>query len=513
MKSYLISYKMNNYNNSTNMLNLFNVKLRKDSTHKPELENKNYAGKIKHYPPANKEWFNSVYAYNNNTIKLLPAADKVVLRLVKSYFNFYSRKLEKKIKSRRLRIRVRRLSTNRILVSRAELKHTNDKVIVTIYVYNRQKKYYLNKINRIATIDQIDNLVSEKLIRQIKANNGPLPSTLIVEIIRKKSSNIRSKVNKQQKILWKTLNFKNKTGSNKFKHYETKYLKHYVVKSLRKEILSIYFRQLISFNKSKFEKQYLLPLTSLLTRVYNKKVEFNLVNLKYLYLNSYIFSETLVTKLRNRKNRLIRVLITSLLMFKLPSLNRSAIYDEIYNRKKIMQNIKIENLIPNPLDLKPNYLTSSLLNKELNEIRKHNDILDQALLFFLKKKEVNSDHSISKLNYLHWRDNTMYFNLPLSVIGSVSEWYITNTIINSIKHKFVSGIRIEVAGRLTRRNIAARSVFKVRYKGNIKNEDSSLKGLSSVLLRGHAKSNLQYTKLKSKIRIGSFGLKGWVSSS
>jgi hypothetical protein len=32
------------------------------------------------------------------------------------------------------------------------------------------------------------------------------------------------------------------------------------------------------------------------------------------------------------------------------------------------------------------------------------------------------------------------------------------------------------------------------------------------MLRGHVKSNLQYTKLSSKRRIGSFGIKGWISS-
>ena len=84
----------------------------------------------------------------------------------------------------------------------------------------------------------------------------------------------------------------------------------------------------------------------------------------------------------------------------------------------------------------------------------------------------------------------------------------TNSVLSSIKNKSITGIRIEAAGRLTRRNTAERSISKLRYKGNLKNMDSSYKGLSSVLLRGHAKSNVQYTKLKSKLRIGSFGLKG-----
>jgi hypothetical protein len=32
------------------------------------------------------------------------------------------------------------------------------------------------------------------------------------------------------------------------------------------------------------------------------------------------------------------------------------------------------------------------------------------------------------------------------------------------------------------------------------------------MLRGHVKSNLEYTIIDSKTRNGSFGLKGWVSS-
>lgn len=306
-----------------------------------------------------------------------------------------------------------------------------------------------------------------------------------MKVIKKKALNIKSKVKKEKRIVCKThglLSLKNKAdnNNNKFENYELSYLKHYVSKSLHKEMLSVYFRQLISFNESKFEKKYLLPLTSIVTKVYNKKVEFNIVNLKYLYLNSYIFSETLVTKLRNRKNRLLRVLRTSLLMFKLPSVNRAALYDEIYNRIRKLQNLKVEGIIDDSLSLKSNL------------IPQFSDKLEQLLF------KIDPHGFLSKLKgfrgYL-----PQYSNYPLEIV---------NTIFKSLKHKYVSGIRLEVAGRLTRRNTAARSIFKLRYKGNIKNMDSSYKRLSTVLLRGYAKSNLQYTKLKSKIRIGSFGLKG-----
>jgi hypothetical protein len=74
------------------------------------------------------------------------------------------------------------------------------------------------------------------------------------------------------------------------------------------------------------------------------------------------------------------------------------------------------------------------------------------------------------------------------------------------------GIRVEAKGRLTRRATASRSVFKMKWKGGLKNVDSSFRGLSTIMLRGYAKSNVQYSLLNSKNRNGAFGVKGWVSS-
>nr|QBO60700.1 ribosomal protein S3 [Usnea subgracilis] len=346
----------------------------------------NYVEKPRHYPPANKEWFNSIYTYGKATQKLAPTLDKVTQKLVKGYLDFYSDKLEGRVKpiTKRMRRWTRRASTNRILISRAELKHTNDRVSLTVYVYNRQKQYYLNKLAGLGAI-----------------------------------------VNS--------------------------YLKTYVTRSLRRQMLSIYLLQLASFNESKFDSKYLLPLTNLLRRVYSasgdgsllqKEVTFNFVNLKYPYLNSSLLSSTLVSKIKNRKTKLLTVLRASLAMYEVPRLEdaplqleqRATLYKEIYNRKRRLPNIKI----------------------------------------------------------------------PSNLV---------NTTFKSLKNKAVTGIRLEVAGRLTRRYTAARSLFKLRYKGNLKNMDASNKGLSAVLLRGHAKSNLGYTQTSSSVRIGSFGVKGWVSSS
>jgi hypothetical protein len=97
--------------------------------------------------------------------------------------------------------------------------------------------------------------------------------------------------------------------------------------------------------------------------------------------------------------------------------------------------------------------------------------------------------------------------------NKIKSKYIKKIILNyqpygrGIKYKRVSGIRIETSGRLTKRYTASRSQHKVRYKGNLENTYSSIKGYPSVVLRGSFKPNLEYTKLYSKSRIGSFGIK------
>jgi hypothetical protein len=134
-----------------------------------EMKANNYIGKPRHFSPLSNEWYNSIYTFNMNLLKILPTLNKILLRIVKSYFNFYSRKLEKNIKSRRLRIKARRLSINKILTSKPQLKHTNDQIIITLYTYNRQKIYYLNKLKKIASLDVMDtflpNFLKEKIFK------------------------------------------------------------------------------------------------------------------------------------------------------------------------------------------------------------------------------------------------------------------------------------------------------------------------------------------------------------
>ena len=69
---------------------------------------------------------------------------------------------------------------------------------------------------------------------------------------------------------------------------------------------------------------------------------------------------------------------------------------------------------------------------------------------------------------------------------------IKKIILSNIKYKRVSGVRLQAAGRLTRRFAVSRSICRTKYKGNLENVYSSIKGYSTPVLRGNDKANLQY---------------------
>src|ERR1700730_13675791 len=89
-----------------------------------------------------------MYVFNKNALNLIPQATELVNKLIKSYFNLYNLKLERKIRSSRLLRRLRKLSSNKIYVSNGEFKHTNNKGVITLYLFNRQKFNLDKKIRK-----------------------------------------------------------------------------------------------------------------------------------------------------------------------------------------------------------------------------------------------------------------------------------------------------------------------------------------------------------------------------
>lgn len=424
------------------MLNLFILNTKKTNNNNKLANIEKDKDYYKDFPVSTREWNNSIYLFNQKTLGLIPQATKSAINLIKSYLNIYNLNLERKMRKTRLLRRFRRLSSHKTYVSNGEFKHTNDKVIITLYTHNRQKYNYIS-------------ILKERYLSLFFNKNIRKKLKKIFSLIKSKGLKYLNKANKDKFTLienWNRLKVKNKLvlvkdKSSYINDYLIKFYKKWIKKSLKNIKIYFYYRQLLYINESKYNYTYLQILKNYVQKIYNKKVEFNLINLKYHYLNSDILSESLTLKItRNRKNLL-------------KYLNRLIIKIKIYKTHK-------------------NVYSGPNLNK-LNLIKNIKDPIE-SILDNKSRPDIES---------------------------------VKRVVLEEIKYKRLGGVRLEASGRLTKRYTASRSVTKLKYKGNLVNVDSSYKGLSTVILKGNLRSNLQYTKLNSKTRIGSFGIKSSVSGS
>nr|YP_010132243.1 rps-like protein [Purpureocillium lilacinum]QQD89985.1 rps-like protein [Purpureocillium lilacinum] len=410
-------------------------------------------GRTKYLPSFSKEWKNIVYSYNKNNLKNIPVNDVKINKIIQSYFNLYF-KDHKYVGSKKfILLRRRRNFLRRIYISNAEIKHTNNKAIITLYTVNREKKILKKKYLKI------NRKVSTNLIKRYfmlyKTNIAK-----IYEILNKQKDEytfISDKISKRKFLKYK-LEYLNKFITLKNLYLKkvwsiiiSKYWKTYL-RLLRKYDL------MYSLNQYKFNKQILLPiLSNILNKIIGKKIEYNIINLKSIAYNTDLFTNALSLKLKKKKMNYIKSMFSILNRAYLPKINT------IKERTLIKGQKNVDLFLDEYKDLK---LTSNLSIK---------NNLDQLLGDSSSAKEVH------------------------------------NTVYNSIGYKNMGGIRLEVKGRLTKRYRADRSIYSLKWKGGLKNVDSSFKRLSSVLFRGNSKSNVSYSLTNSKRRIGAFAVKGWIS--
>ena len=380
------------------------------------------------------------------------------------------------------------------------LYETGQEISHDIWGGTLKKRNFLlkNLYNILKNKNTLSVLVKSRFRKHVgkdKANkiNIPKPSGRIINSpsltlkkmnsISLKGLRILKKASKNKNFILKTL----KWNLTNFKNYEMKYFKNFIKKSYRKEILYLYYVKMLSVNNNKFKNWFILGLKNIISSIYNKKVEFNFVNLKYLHLNSDIFSQSIAIKLRNRENRLLRVLKKALKLVKLPSVSKLSYYGP-----------------RSTLGRSESYAHDNINGERLNVNSYVSRLNDKDVLHGLLYK-IFPGWGIANT------DNSPINRISRSSLGVKNN--LQENILNSTEHKNIYGVRLEAAGRLSRRLTASRSVFKLKYKGSLKNINSSYKGLSTVMLRGNTRSNLQLTKISSKTRNGAFGLKGWISSN
>jgi len=420
----------------------------------------NHVGKTKYLPPVSKEWKNSVYNFNSNNFVNYPLYDLKINYLIKTYFNLYfsPKFLQRKYKSPIKRIK----SNNKIFVSKAEIKHTNSKSIITIYVYNRERFILLKKINILKKyLFKYFSVILKKMIlsRRIKSNNLTKDSSFLWKLAKYKVVKDKLKLNqKRRRILYKAIRY-------------CIIILYRILRRIRN------LRLRLSLNKYKFEEIFLYRLSKLISKFYGKKVEFNIVNLKSVAFNVDIFTEIIMKRLNKRSPSSARV------------------FNSILGKTKIVKenNIKERGRIQKGVDF---------------ELIQNKYIYPNISYILHNKNPFN--YSLNKLLYNLYYDRAQdKKDNKLTILPNQNS--IRKIIFENIKYKNLGGIRLSVKGRLTKRYRADRSVSTLKWKGGLKDIDSAFKGLSTVVYRGYLGPNVEKSMLSGIRHIGSFALKGWIS--
>src|SRR5580692_10377213 len=117
---------------------------------------------------------------------------------------------------KRRRVRNNRFSANRIYISGAEMKHTNAKVIITLYTYNKQKYIFNRKIRSIAK-----NIYAKKQKENIRSFKNHI-KTMVKFFV---SNTYYNRFN---------IYFKHKLKNIKNKHFERTFI------NIKRKVIQIY---------------------------------------------------------------------------------------------------------------------------------------------------------------------------------------------------------------------------------------------------------------------------------
>ena len=91
--------------------------------------------------------------------------------------------------------------------------------------------------------------------------------------------------------------------------------------NLKKVFLCKFYIGIIYLTNYKFSINNLTELKNKLYKIYNKKININIINLKYLYLENTIFLDALMNKLNDRKKKALKVIRKGLSLGKIVKLH------------------------------------------------------------------------------------------------------------------------------------------------------------------------------------------------
>lgn len=344
----LLSFNVSNKENTENNANLRN----KSSL----FENLN----LMFRPLSVKEWKSSAYYYNKSYSKLLTCFDYGLNKLLAIYFNMNPIIIRSLFKRRRHN--KTRYSANKVYMSRSELKHTNTNLIIVLFLYNKQKEF----LGRLARKLLINLIVKKNKTKYSFYNKNRLFRLL--------------KDNFSITKLWNCLFLVFTKNILDYSSLDIKRKKNYNIVSYKENLISKFYKTVDTYinntkailqNLYKFNYLFLclnnLGILNLIQKIYDKKVQFKVVELKSIHLNSDVFSQAVALKLRDRHNKVVLVLRKAIQnIVKIPSLHTLITIDDMM---KVMNKFNIVNTIKQQIVSGLRFEATGRLTRRLTAMR------------------------------------------------------------------------------------------------------------------------------------------------
>jgi hypothetical protein len=429
----------------------------------------------------------------------------IYIKSLKSEINYTFKSLDVKLRKSSLFWRQNKynilkknyyISLNRIFISKPEIKHTFNKIKIILYTFNRERFFILKNIHKLKSTNKYlfnNKYYSLNIRRRIKkklSNSHFLNKYIKVGILNKTRIYLKKIFNS---IIWKELlkNFFSNYHNIKNFEYNPSYINELKNNFFIKNIIS-------------YEKQ--LKFFSLISKnIFNNKIENknkNLLFYKYDFYIINILKAILIKKLI--KNLLLKYLIGKLYLnnFKYNLINMINLKKNIgyiYNKQIEIKLINLKNF-----NLDNNIFLENISRKLRDRTKRALKVIRKALNLIITAKPLyNLEEKKNNLNYNLIRYKNYIYN-------SIS--YNNIIIFRNLKNTHITGIRVEAKGRLTKRMTASRSLYKLAYKGNLKNLHSIYFNKPITLLKNFEKSNINYEIINSKQKNGAFGIKSRIST-
>jgi hypothetical protein len=339
----ILKKKYNNYYNKQEIEKKYNNGDYKSLTtyyNEEEIETKNKSENkqrnMQYFPNSVKEWLTNLYSYNKSYSKPLISYNKIVNNLLASYFNMLKDNINLHFKRRRPN--KIRYSANKIYTSYAEFKHKNKKLDIMLYAYNKQRSIIYRFIRKTVIVKLTKQILGEQGMENTVVYKNRLfylVKNRFIYINKWNNASVKKRANLLENLVvkFKIIHLK----SQNIPLYEHALLKQgYILEQTFND-----YRISLNFNKSKFNNPVIyfnwLGIVSLIDKIYGKYVNIKLVELKSVHLNSNIFSSAIGLKLRDRKNKVVRIFKKAIIkMVKIPDLHTLRIFDD--SKESMMKN-------------------------------------------------------------------------------------------------------------------------------------------------------------------------------